>query len=502
MKYNKKEDYILDKLYKKRLTPLMGWASWNNYHVNISEDLLKKQIDAMVSTGLTDVGYTYFNIDDGFFGGRNENGYIKTHQIRFPNGMKVIADYVHERGLKAGIYSDGGDNTCAHVYDNIDNNRDGVGVGLYGYDEQDLRMYLMDWGYDFIKVDWCGGLRLGLDEQTRYTEIGNIINKIKEEKNSDVIYNVCRWEFPGEWVMDVADSWRISTDIGLDFLSILKQIDAVKPLAKYHGPGHVNDLDMLQVGRGLTYEEDKTHFAMWCMMSTPLMLGNDLTTISKQTLSIIKNTELIAINQDSACLQAIPIITQGDCEIWMKDLGEQNSNQKAIAILNRGGTPLEINVRWSDFGFIGLVEVRDVWEHANLNVGDVYRVMVPGHGTAVYKVSGDVKESTTKTKTRENIDILLNKNQEIDKDTARVKVERGAVLIDVRTIDEYNENHIDGAIHIPHTCILSDVHNHILDKNIEIIVYCSTRKRAIQAKSNLDYLGYPNVYVLNSMSGC
>lgn len=142
-------------------------------------------------------------------------------------------------------------------------------------------------GYDFIKVDWCGGLRLGLDEQTRYTEVGNIIEKIREEKNSDIIYNVCRWKFFREWVVDVDDSWRVSGDISLNFDSILRQDDAVKTLEKYHGPGHVNDLDMLQVGRRLTYEEDKTHFAMWCMMSTPLMLGNDLTTISEETLSII-----------------------------------------------------------------------------------------------------------------------------------------------------------------------------------------------------------------------
>jgi hypothetical protein len=342
----------------------------------------------LVSSGLANVGYTYVNIDDGFFGGRDETGFIKPHPKRFPNGMKVVADYIHSKGLKAGIYSDAGDNTCAHVWDNPDSNMDGAGVGLYGYDEQDLRMYLIDWGYDFIKVDWCGGFNMGLDEQTRYTEIGNIIEKIREEKNCDIIYNVCRWEFPGEWVTDVADSWRVTSDIGLDFASILKQIDAGKQLAKYHRPGHVNDLDMLQIGRGLTHEEDKTHFAMWCMMSTPLMLGNDLTTISDETLSIIKNTELIAIDQDSACLQAAPVITQGDSEIWVKDLGQANSNQKAVALLNRGESPLEITVRWSDIGFLGSVKVRDVWNYRDIYVGEEFKVTVPAHGTAVYKVAG------------------------------------------------------------------------------------------------------------------
>lgn len=379
-----------EKKYTKRLTPLMGWSSWNHYHVDICEDLFKRQIDALVETGLADVGYTYFNIDDGFFGGRDEKGMIKPHPVRFPNGMKVIADYAHAKGLKAGIYSDGGDNTCAHVWDNPDGNSDGVGVGLYGYDEQDLRMYLIDWGYDFIKVDWCGGQRMKLDEKTRYTEIGNIIEKIREEEQRNIIYNVCRWEFPGEWVVDVADSWRVSGDIGLDFASVLRQIDDVKPLAKYHGPGHINDLDMLQVGRGLSYEEDKTHFAMWCMMSTTLMLGNDLTTISDETLSIIKNTELIAINQDPACLQARVEGVQGHVEIWVKDLEGEHSNKKAIALLNRGETEAEVTVRWRELGLEGSMKIRNLWEHCDIEAEDTLTISIPAHGTAVYKVTASI----------------------------------------------------------------------------------------------------------------
>lgn len=381
MSYFKKE-----KSYAERLTPLMGWASWNTYHVDINEDLLKKQVDALVTAGLAEIGYTYFNIDDGFFCGRNKEGIIQAHPTRFPNGMKVIADYAHAKGLKAGIYSDGGNNTCAHIYDNPDGNSDGVGVGLYGYDAQDLRMYLVDWGYDFIKVDWCGGLRMGLDEETRYTEIGRIIEQIKEEEKRDIIYNVCRWEFPGEWVVNVADSWRVSGDIGLDFSSVLRQIDAVKPLAKYHGPGHINDLDMLQIGRGLSYEEDKTHFAMWCMLSTTLMLGNDLTTISEETLSIIKNTELIAINQDSACLQAEVVGMQGNVEFWVKDLGNKDSHKKAIALLNRGETATEITVCWSELGLSHCAKLRDVWQHKDLETNDTLTVNIPAHGTAVYTV--------------------------------------------------------------------------------------------------------------------
>ncbi|WZL82313.1 glycoside hydrolase family 27 protein [Vallitaleaceae bacterium 9-2] len=372
--------------YEKRLTPLMGWASWNNYRIHINEELLKKQVDALVETGLADVGYTYFNIDDGFFAGRDQDGKIRSHPKRFPSGMKAMAEYIHDKGLKAGIYSDAGENTCAHMHDNDDGNTDGLGVGLYGYDEQDLRTYLVEWDYDFIKVDWCGGLCLKLDEKARYSRIGQLIETLRQEKGQDIIYNVCRWEFPGAWVVDVADSWRTSADIDLSFESVLRQIDAVKPLAQYHGPGHVNDLDMLQVGRGLSFEEDKTHFAMWCMMSTPLMLGNDLTSIAQETLEIVKNEELIAINQDKACRMPYVAVSDGEVEYWLKDLGEENGTQKAIAILNRSDHDIEVNIEWKALGLEKISKIRDAWNHQDIKVEDTFSVMVPRHATKVYRV--------------------------------------------------------------------------------------------------------------------
>jgi len=147
----------------KRKTPIMGWASWNCFRTGISEEKIKGQADMLVRTGLAEHGYTYVNIDDGFFGGRDSAGKIIANAVRFPNGMKAVAEYIHGAGLKAGIYADGGDNTCGFYYDNEGHN--GEKVGLYGYEEQDLRKYLLEWDYDFIKVDWCGGLRLGLDEE-------------------------------------------------------------------------------------------------------------------------------------------------------------------------------------------------------------------------------------------------------------------------------------------------------------------------------------------------
>lgn len=256
----------------QRQTPIMGWSSWNNYWHDISEDKLISQMDAMKEHGLIDAGYTYFNVDDGYQLGRDP----QTHRVnydekKFPNGMKVISDYAHSIGMKAGIYTDAGEKTCG--YFSQDSTEEGADVGLYGYDESDLRMYLDEWGYDFIKVDWCGGQDLGLNKQQRYTEISKIIEQIEKETKKNKVFNICCWEFPGEWALDIADSWRTGADITPDFNSVLYQLDQIKPLAKYNGPGHVNDLDMLQVGNGMTFEEDKSHFSMWAMMSTPLVLG-------------------------------------------------------------------------------------------------------------------------------------------------------------------------------------------------------------------------------------
>lgn len=284
---------------ESRKTPIMGWASWNAYRTDITEESILSQAKKLQELGLQELGYVFVNVDDGWQNGRGEDGLVNINTERFPSGMKALADTLHDMGFYAGIYTDAGASTCGWESDNEKNNDD---VGLYGHDEEDLRRYLIEWGYDFIKVDWCGGRRQNLSKQQRYTTIGNIVKEIEKETGDDKIYNVCCWSFPGEWVTDVADSWRTGGDIFNNFGAVLEQLDNIKSLAKYNTPGHVNDLDMMQVGNGMTYEEDKSHFSMWCMMSTPLMLGMDLNSISDETLSIISNAELIAINQDPACI--------------------------------------------------------------------------------------------------------------------------------------------------------------------------------------------------------
>ncbi len=370
---------------EKFTPPTMGWASWNNFHINISEDIIKAQADALVNTGLSNFGYKFINIDDGFFGGRDDNGKILSHPTRFPGGMKNLADYIHSKGLKAGIYTDAGINTCATHYDK---DTIGAGMGLFGHDEQDLRQYLEEWNYDYIKVDFCGANWLGLDEELRYTQIGKLAKQIKP----NVVYNVCRWQFPGKWVTKLANSWRISTDIRNNFNSVLKSIDHNADLWMYASAGHYNDMDMLQIGRGMTYEEDKTHFSFWCLMHSPLILGNDLTKISKQTLQIVTNEELIAINQSNYVYQARRLIKNGELEIWGRPLISTTSGKIVVALLNRSKTTQTITFSLNDVGLnpSNGYTMRDLWTketYANSFNQTVERQVAP-HGVVVLEIKG------------------------------------------------------------------------------------------------------------------
>ncbi|MBO5461424.1 MAG: alpha-galactosidase [Ruminococcus sp.] len=481
-----------------RKTPLMGWASWNCFRTDISEERIKEQAKALVDTGLAGYGYTYFNLDDGFFGGRGEDGKIQYHKERFPNGIRPISDYAHSLGLKAGIYAEGGDKTCGFYYDNEGAN--GENVGLYGHEEQDLNQLLVEENFDFIKVDWCGGLRLGLDEETQYTKIGNIIEKIRQKENRDIVYNICRWQFPGVWATTIADSWRTGADICPVFSSVMHQLDVIKPLARYCRPGHVNDLDMMQIGNGLTYEEEKTHFAMWCMMSTPLMIGCDLTKIKPETLEILKNRELIALNQDPACKQAYVIreiydeTGQLQAEIWLKEL--EAENEKAVAFLNRGEQSIAFDFKWVEAGMTGeILAVRDLAEHTDCEISDSMKIEVGPHAVRVFRVKSE--NSYTIDNKDDAGEFVWKTLISIDIETAeKYIVEKNALLVDVRTEEEYESGHLDGAVNVPYTDVHGIAKELLPDKERTIIVYCATGKRSSQAKMSLEYLGYKNIYHL------
>ncbi|MDR0414848.1 MAG: glycoside hydrolase family 27 protein, partial [Prevotellaceae bacterium] len=200
-------------------TPMMGWSTWNTFRVNISESLIKETADSMIAKGLKAAGYTNINIDDGYFGGRDGSGHLISHPTKFPGGMKAVADYIHSRGLKAGIYSEAGSNTCGSLWDN---DTCGVGVGFYGHEAQDAKTFFDEWGYDYIKVDYCGAERQKLDEKTQYTRIWEEIQKTDKAKSgSEIRINICRWMFPGTWVSEVGGSWRISHDIRNSFSGTL-----------------------------------------------------------------------------------------------------------------------------------------------------------------------------------------------------------------------------------------------------------------------------------------
>lgn len=364
---------------QKGKTPIMGWSSWNNFRVNINEQLIREQADAMVSSGMVKAGYRYVNIDDGYFGGRDAQGYLFADGIKFPSGMKVLADYIHRKGLKAGIYTDAGSNTCGSIWDN---DKNGIGVGLYGHIKQDCNQFFNQWGYDFLKVDWCGGEQQKLEEKTEYLRIIKEVRSIRK----DIVFNLCRWQFPGEWAITEADSWRISGDITATWGSICHIIDLNTDLAKYASPGHYNDMDMLQVGRGMTYDEDKSHFSMWCMMLSPLLAGNDLRTMSKETIEIFTNREMIAIHQDEACIQAERKLKEGSVEVWVKPLGKAAKKEFAVAVLNRGDNPAAYTLSFANLGINGVPKARDVWQHKNVSViNGKLSLDLPKHGIVVLR---------------------------------------------------------------------------------------------------------------------
>ena len=321
--------------------PMMGWSSWNAFKVHISENIIKRQAFLLDSLGLSKLGYKYVNIDDGFFGYRDKQRGIVANPQRFPNGLLPVTDYIHSLGLRAGIYSDAGTRTCGSMWDNDVN---GNVAGLYGHEASDCKRYFRDWNFDFIKVDYCGAQSVGMDERRRYTSISR---SIAQYGRPDVKLNICRWAFPGTWVEKLACSWRISGDIQTNWNSLKYVIGKNLYLSAYARNSHYNDMDMLIVGmrgkgqlqgEGLTDTEDETHFGLWCMMSSPLLIGCDLSKLPAQSLALLKNKELIDVDQDTLGLQARVYQHQGETYVLAKDLVRRNGGVRAVALYNPADT--------------------------------------------------------------------------------------------------------------------------------------------------------------------
>ncbi len=385
---------LLFSLFTYAQPPMMGWASWNANGTDINETLIKQTANYMVSLGLNSAGYNYVNIDDGYFGGRDANGNLQ-YNSNFPNGMKSVADYIHSKGLYAGIYSDMGSNTCSTLYGNYGDK--GKGVGLYGHESQDLNLFFNTWGYDYIKVDYCGGQQQGLDPKVTYTNVSNIIKNLETTLGRDITYNVCRWTFPGTWVMTVADSWRMHGDITNTYGSIKSIIEDNLYLAPYASWGHYNDMDMLQVGRGMSNDEEKTHFGLWAIMASPLMIGCNLNNVPATSLAIIKNSEVIAVNQDSLGLQGELIGRNDDCLVVAKPIEKRHGAIRAVALMNENTVAKTIRVNFKDLWIGSTATVRDLWNKKDLGTfTDYYEVSVPAHGAAMLKIVGDTALDKTR----------------------------------------------------------------------------------------------------------
>lgn len=369
--------------------PVMGWSSWNTYRVNISDSLIMRQADALVSLGLDSLGYRFVNIDDGFFGGRDSAGNLQFHPVRFPRGLAPVVRHIHSLGLMAGIYSDAGSNTCGNFWDNDTIAR---GVGLYGHDTQDCDLYFRQLGFDFIKVDFCGGDprqnsdSLELDPETRYRAIRKAIDSAGRP---DVRLNVCRWDFPGVWAGEVASSWRISQDIAPQWKSVKNIIGQNLYLSAYASYGHYNDMDMLELGRGLSEAEERTHFALWCMMSSPLLIGCDLTRLPEPTLKILRNERLIELDQSPLGQQAYVAWHDQGCYALVKDAETANGLKRAVAFYNPTDAERRLSVGIDRFDLSAPVIAENLWTGSRSYLpGDTFEVTVGPHDTEVFVVEG------------------------------------------------------------------------------------------------------------------
>lgn len=366
-------------------TPPMGWNSWNKFHYEINETIIRKVADSFVSKGLKDAGYTYIVIDDAWQAGRDKDGKILADKIKFPSGIKALADYIHSKGLKFGIYTDCGDKTC------------GGYEGSLNYELSDANTYA-EWGVDYVKEDWCN--TSGLDARTQY----KIMSDALVATGRPILLSLCEWGLssPWTWASNVGNMWRSTADIAdcwdctagnlLGWTVILEQSVNLAPFA---GPGHWNDPDMLEVGNsGLTLTESRSHFSMWCMLAAPLIAGNDISTMNDDIKDILTAPELIAIDQDSLGLQATRIRNAGGLQVWQKPL---NDGSIAVALLNLSTTDNSMLVTWKDLGLKpGNATVRDVWNRIDLGaIKDTFKITVPAHGVFVAKIKGEIQKVTS-----------------------------------------------------------------------------------------------------------
>ena len=362
-------------------TPPMGWNSWNKFACNVNEQIVRDTADSMVSSGMRDAGYQYVVIDDCWQGPRDSSGFITADPQRFPSGIKALADYVHSRGLKFGIYSDAGRLTC------------GGRPGGQGHEYQDALTYAR-WGADYLKYDWCStGDR---NAQEAYAVMADALR----QSGRDIVFSMCEWGTarPWLWAKNTGNLWRTTGDISDDFGTkkkghewehpMLELVDLNEPLWPYAGPGHWNDADMLEVGNGgMSTAEYRSHFSLWAMMAAPLIAGNDIAHMDAATRSILLNKEVIAVDQDRLGAQGHRVSKDGNSEVWVKPLA---GGARALLMFNRGEAPVAIRATAEQIGWppSARARVRDLWAHKDLpRWSGAITATVEAHGVAMFRIA-------------------------------------------------------------------------------------------------------------------
>lgn len=365
------------------LTPPMGFNNWNstNCGADFNEAMVKGIADLFVDKGLKDAGYQYVNLDDCWaLPHRDANGKLVPDPARFPNGIKAVADYVHSKGLKLGIYTSAGIRTC---------NSAGF-PGALGHEYSDARQFA-DWGVDYLKYDNCNNL--GVDAESRYRTMRDALRAT----GRPIVYSICEWgeNKPWEWASDVGHLWRTTGDISDSWGSMVSNLKQNLPLAPYAGPGHWNDPDMLEVGNGgMTDTEYRSHFSLWSVMAAPLLIGTDLRKASPATFGILADKEVIAVDQDPLGKQGTVVSSAGGRWVVAK---EMRDGSRAVALFNESGSAQRIA---TTAGAVGLPDapaytLRDLWQHRSFNTAGTIAATIPAHGTVLLRVAADPDWATS-----------------------------------------------------------------------------------------------------------
>lgn len=363
-------------------TPPMGWNSWNHFATKVNDADVRAAADAMVASGMRDAGYVYVNIDDTWEGERDARGNIQSNS-KFPD-MKALSDYVHSKGLKLGIYSSPGPKTCAGY------------EASYGHEQQDADTYAK-WGIDYLKYDLCSYQSVmkkeaGDDLQKQWAMMREAYKKMHRallNTHRPIVYSLCQYGMDAVWTWGASvggNLWRTTGDIKDNYKRMSEIGFSQAGLAKYAGPGHWNDPDMLEVGNGgMTPDEYRTHMSLWAILAAPLLAGNDLSKMDATTKSILLNKEVIAVDQDKLGKQGDRVSATGPFEVWMKPL---SGGARAVAMFNRSRYPYPITVHLKDVGFDGPVHAHDLWSHKNLGtIHGSHTAVVPAHGVVMLRLS-------------------------------------------------------------------------------------------------------------------